>query len=172
MKRFILIVSLLYTINAIGQYPKYINDSLLATFCNVVLENTFREDGINCGLNNSKEFIIQTDLDTARLIKRIGYDRLTYYKVEESLRSLLTKPWESNNGKVIYWIRPLVYNQDSVDFDIINATLQKVTEKTILSPWCCGGDLPRLVTRFVYNREAKIWKHLTAYQKRDLMDIK
>ena len=169
MKILVTIIALSFSITALGQT---INDSLLAVFYNKVLDSSFRRDGINCGNSPSNNYIVRTDFDTTRLIKRIGWDRFTYYNAEESLRGLLSKPWEKNNGKIIYWIRPLVYNQDSVDFDILHATLDKVTDKTILSPWCCGGDLPRLVTRFIYNRETKVWKRTNAYQRRDLMDIK
>jgi hypothetical protein len=174
MKQLLVILFFCFSIIAVGQYPKYIpiyiNDSLLAIFGNKVLENSFREDGINCGLSKSKEFLIRTDLDTARLIKKVGSNRLTFFKVEDSLRRLLSKPWNRDKGRVIYWIRQFVYNEDSVDFTIIHATLDNVTDKDIFfSPWCCGGgDIgPPPDGRFVYNKETKAWKYTTAQELKD-----
>jgi hypothetical protein len=86
MKALLVILFLSSTLNAIGQN---INDSLLATFYNTVLDSSFRKDGISCGNSPLNNYLVKTDFDTSRLIKRLGWDRITFYKNDASLRGLL-----------------------------------------------------------------------------------
>jgi|GEM_PF-2601038 hypothetical protein len=164
MKAFLIIVISLFALTVNGQN---INDSLLATFYNQVLVNSF-DNGVNCGNRKTYEYLIKTDFDTARLIKRVGWVRLHFYKEESSLRGLLLRPWRRNKGRVIYRMSNTIYNTDSVDIDLTGVEIVSVTRRNISLSVSCGGTLGYIPSaRFIFNKETKAWKYSSSEEIAD-----
>jgi hypothetical protein len=167
MKPFLIVlISLLISLTSYGQS---ISDSVLATFYNKVLENSF-ENGISCGNRTTFVYLIKTDFDTAKLVKQVGWLRLRFYKDDASLRGLLLRPWKRNKGRNIYKISHIAYSSDSVDINMASWLIVSVTKRNMALGMSCDGTLGYIPdARFVYNKETKIWKYISAQELIDQM---
>ena len=136
------------------------SDSLLATFYNQTLTSYFSDTTRHKDQSKYGSILMQTDLDTSKLVKTIGKFKLQFYRSTTSEYEVLQEPYENNQGRSIYVISHQSLGKDTIDINIGGWTLEKINKSEIeLALWCGGtmGYLP--AARFIYNSENESWTY-------------
>ena len=144
---------------AVGQD---LNDSLLTTFYNLTLNSYFSDTAVHEDQEKFGSILIQTDLDTSKLVKNIGANSFLFYSSKTPEQQMLSKPYKNHKDRSIYRIEHKSYGQDTIDVNIGGWTIGDVNKKHIsLGRWCGGtmGYIPD--GRFAYSIQKGTWIFIT-----------
>ena len=134
-------------------FGQVINDSLLAAFYNKTLTYYFSDTTVNKDQLKFGCILLETDIDTNRLVKSVGTNKFKYFNSRTSFRDVLVLPLKENNDRSSYRIYHSTLGEDTVDVNISGMTIGAGEEEDALTfgMWCGGtmGYIP--TTRFIYN---------------------
>ncbi len=165
----LILLAIFFPAISIGQT---ISDSLLGTFYNKTLvlyfpDTTVHKDQVKFGC-----IILQSDLDTSKLIKHSGLNKFKFINSNTNKKSILDKPLEKNKDRNIYWINQNA-GTDTIDINIGGWTIEQVDKHNfLLGAWCGGimGYIPN--ARFVYNKIINSWTFISGQEIRDEEELK
>lgn len=169
-KCIIIKIAIFITLTSNTLFAQSHNDSLLATFYNKVLLQSFSKINGDGKEIFSNEVIIKTDFDTSRWVKNVGSRKFVFLGVKDNEHAILKRPYKKNKGRSIYRIKDTIFGKDTIDINIGAWTIASVDKRrmSILAP--CGGALGYIPTaRFIFDNTNGTW---TFVSEQEMIDSK
>jgi hypothetical protein len=143
-------------------FGQTLSDSLLCTFYNKILTLYFPDTTIHKDQAKFGCILLQTDLDTSKLIKNSGTNKFKFFSSKTKTQSVLERPLRKNRERSIYRITQKIIGFDTIDIKIGGWTITHVDKHNLtLGAWCGGrmGDIPD--ARFIYNKTINSWTFIS-----------
>jgi hypothetical protein len=140
-----------------------VSDSLLYSFCNVVLQEYFADTATINKQGTFTTVLIETKLNFKKLISKTEFLKFVYIDVTPcKKRNHLLKTKSTIEGRMLYSLTYKIINIDTIDVNIHEMTLYKDNLKNFHVEMSCGGTFGYIPTgKFVFDSNTKKWLFLS-----------